>query len=224
MSVVFALTPGVPATPSHFRATNVPSIELFTMCGWFQIDNYENFFQFIAIENGGAGRVTFVEGDAAGQLKLVRSGAGTTEVNYWADAYTGWAFVSAVGTVATVAGFYQRLGGAWTASPTITSLAGANTYLGNVTASFDTDVNGDYKRLAYKIWNISLTEAELKAEVWSVEPVKWSGLTFWDHGLIPAACNVDRSGTGGTMTLAGAPGSSPATPGLPWRALRAYGY
>lgn len=222
MSVNLVLVPGTPATPSHRRATNVPSIESYSSSGWYQIDDYDDWFQFVAIENEGAGRVHFIEGDVGGQLKLVSSGA--ADVNYWNDAYAGWAYVSSAGGVATVAGWYFRPGGVWTASGTIASPAGANNYLGSVTASFDTDVNGAYKRINYKLWNITNTEQEMRNEIWSAVPRKWTGLTFWDHGLIPAAFNVDRSGTGGDATLDGTPASSGDSPGISWLPLKTYSY
>lgn len=210
-------------TPSISRTTSVPTSESYTACGWVKVPSYVDWAHVFASESATATRSMFVEAEAAGDVyNFENSGGGTSD--FWIDASTAWNFIASVGRTANIIGYVLK-GGVWTTIATITSPAGAHDRMSFGSEwQFAEDCVGTFLCHSLRVWNIEKTLSELQAEARSVKPRHWTGLTFWSSGLVAASLNVDLSGTGGSFTLNGSPGSSSDDPGVPWQRSRTYGY
>ncbi len=212
------------------RTTNLPASDNFACCAWVQIVSYQDYGELMSLEQGiGFFRYLYLEYEAAGMLSIAaRWGAGGGQAGgaaLWSDARTTWNFVAMatdpIGSGGLIRSYHMSTGGVWTVGPTLA--ADATWSPGSIAmaaaTTFPTDENGSHRYRSPRFWNTTKTEAQLRAEAFSVKPRSLAGLTFWNPGLVPGQLNVDMSGTGGDMTLTGVPTASDSDPRVAWQAL-----
>jgi hypothetical protein len=218
------VNPGAPPSPSISRTTNVPTCESFSVAGFIKIITYEDFGEVFTLEDsGGSGRYFVIEFSSVGDFYIIQSGG--TSQDYWIDTFAGWAFFSAAGRAANDIGYYRKAGGAFTATATIASPAGAQNWISIGASTLSpASSNGHWLIAGVKMWNVERTQQDLINNSFGIFPRIFANLIFFNSGLIPGSFNVDQSGTGGSMTLNGAPASSSDWPGFSWKPLQGYGY
>jgi hypothetical protein len=216
--------PVTPNTPTISRTTNVPSIEAFSWRGFLKITAYEDFGEVFTIEDsGGSGRYFISEFSSVGDFYIIQSGG--TSNDYWIDTFGGWSFVGAAGRVANCIGYFRKAGGTFGSTPTVASPAGANNFLACGASTLSpASTNGHFLIAGLAIYNVEKTQQDFINLSFGIFPRIFANLVFFNSGLIPGSFNVDQSGTGGSMTLNGAPASSNDWPGVSWRPLAGYGY
>ena len=223
-TVEFNLADG---SPRVSRTASVPTFAACTVILECAITSYENFADLVAI-TGTLNEYLLLEAAADGSLYITTQddGAANNTSNLWTDTYTGRFWVALVCNGTTVQTYYQRFGGSFTTSASLTLTGMAFTpdsIIYGAAENFLTDSEGTFNYGAIKEFSAALTSSEIQQEFTQRMAVRTLNLTFANDCHNATGNNaVNINQTGGTNgTLTGTPTTlTTGQPGAPWRRSR----
>jgi len=204
-SVRFNPADGVPRMT---RATSVPTHDASTIVAFVKVTAYEDFMSLLGYRHAN-GDATEIWSDATGVIRGELFFGGP--VTMFSGSPTDWLKVAITTEVSggdrILRTYYQTWDGTFTTGGTDTV---------NVTSAFSeiyvaahpdflSSMEGDFRFAGIKIWNDTLSSAEVEAEFAQRTPVITTNCVFANECTGAATVNVDASPVAENMTVTGTP-------------------
>lgn len=191
------------------RTANLPDDVSFTACGWSRLvadrNAFSSIFSLESSTNGTSAQYVILETDSNGtDILLVQETSfplvAITAVNV--DEWFFWYVLSSgIGTNSTSAGIWRTSTGGWSTRTdplARAAFAPAGMYFGS--DSFDEW--SDARHAAIKVWDATLTTAEIQGERFTYVPRRKTNLNLWVPGFSHASLQ-DYGPNGRTLTAGG---------------------
>lgn len=190
------------------RTTEIPDVTSFTACGWaYRSSNTGSDASIFGMtEVPSFSWILFMVDGTTGKLQLTNGGppdvnnASLFSEDYGNDVWFFWAITGAGSGENDVSGYAGRLSDANLEKVQIDgySFTADELVFGN--NQFAQPFDGAIA--AFKVWDVVLTDEQIEAERWSLLPVHYADLTFYNPGFDVGSAETDLSGTA-DMTISG---------------------
>lgn len=187
------------STSNYLRRTaNLPAASAFTVCGWTQFNDKNDFSAWVGLRGAGGGDELIFVTESNGTEPIIWNGS--SQVNSGVNLTPGVPmFFAFTGNAGTAIGYWRQN------SNTLSSL----THTAGTFAITELNIGNDLYSEWYdgrfwdvKCWDRALSAAELQVQSFYQAPKFPSSLNFW--WLLPTVSDVvDRSGNGRDPTVGG---------------------